>query len=173
MNIFLESHKNLLEKLIKADVEFVIIGGFAVNYYGYNRTTGDLDIWIKPDNSNREKLIHVLESMDFNKEGIRTLHQTNFEKVFVFHIWDKPFRVDFLTHVSGIDFNKVYQVKEIVNMQGLDLPLIDFDHLVLSKMTTNRLRDKADVEELQKIARIKKKEEVKELVKWSKIVGDL
>jgi hypothetical protein len=39
MNIFLESHKNLLEKLIKADVEFLIIGGYAVNYYGYNRNT--------------------------------------------------------------------------------------------------------------------------------------
>jgi len=53
MNIFLESHSNLLEKLIKANVEFLIIGGYAVNYYGYNRTTGDLDIWIKPDNFNK------------------------------------------------------------------------------------------------------------------------
>jgi predicted nucleotidyltransferase len=157
MNIFLESHRNLLEKLLKADVEFLIIGGFAVNYYGYNRTTGDLDIWIKPDNTNRDKLIRVLESMDFNKEGIRTLHQTNFEKVFVFHIWDQPFRVDFITHISGIDFNKAYPAKEIVTLQGLDLPMIDFENLVLSKMTTNRLRDKADVEELQKIARLRKR----------------
>ena len=91
-----------------------------------------MDIWIKPDNSNREKLIQVLEKMDFNKEGIKTLHQSNFEKVFVFHIWDKPFRVDFITH-SGIDFNEAYRAKEIVNIQGLDLPMIDFDHLVLSK----------------------------------------
>ena len=157
---FLESHKKLLEKLINADVEFLIIGGFAVNFYGYNRTTGDLDIWIKPDNSNREKLIQVLEVMGFNKEDIRTLHQSDFEKVFVFHIWDKPFRVDFLTHISGIDFKKAYRAKEIINLHGLDLPLIDFDHLVLSKMTTNRLRDKADVEELQKIARMKQRKKL-------------
>lgn len=156
MNIFLESHRNLLEKLIKANVEFLIIGGFAVNYYGYNRTTGDLDIWIKPDNLNKGKLIHILEELGFSKEGLQTLNQSNFENVFVFHIWEKPFRVDFLTHISSIDFNVAYLAKEMVMIQGLELPMIDFEHLVLSKMTTNRLRDKADVEELQKIARIMK-----------------
>jgi len=156
MNIFLESHKNLLERFIKANVKFLIIGGYAVNYYGYNRTTGDLDIWIKPDNFNKKKLIHVLEEIGFSKDGLQTLNRSNFENVFVFHIWEKPFRVDFLTHISGIDFNKAFSVKEMVLIQDLELPMIDFEHLVLSKMTTNRLRDKADVEELQKIARIKK-----------------
>lgn len=159
MNIFLESHKNLLKKLIKADVEFLIIGGFAVNYYGYNRTTGDLDIWIKPDNANRDKLIKVLEKSGFNFDDLQIIGQTNFEKVFVFHIWEKPYRIDFLTHISGIVFKKAYKAKITVNIQGLDLPIIDFDHLVLSKMTTNRLRDKADVEELQKISRIKKEKQ--------------
>jgi predicted nucleotidyltransferase len=156
MNIFLESHKNLLERLIKANVKFLIIGGYAVNYYGYNRTTGDLDIWIKPDNFNKKKLIHVLEQIGFSKDGLQTLNRSNFENIFVFHIWEKPFRVDFLTHISGIDFKKAFDAKEMVLIQGLELPMIDFEHLVLSKMTTNRLRDKADVEELQKIARIKK-----------------
>jgi predicted nucleotidyltransferase len=156
MNIFLESHRNLLEKLIKANVEFLIIGGYAVNYYGYNRTTGDLDIWIKPDNLNKEKLIHLLKDLGFSKDGLQTLNRSNFEDVFVFHIWEKPFRVDFLTHISGVDFEKAFNAKEMVLIQGLELPMIDFEHLVLSKMTTNRLRDKADVEELQKIARIKK-----------------
>ena len=155
MNIFLESHKNLLERLIKANVIFLIIGGYAVNYYGYNRTTGDLDIWIKPDNFNKKKLIHVLEEIGISKDGLQTLNRSNFENVFVFHIWEKPFRVDFLTHISGIDFKKAFDAKEMVLIQGLELPMIDFEHLVLSKMTTNRLRDKADVEELQKIARKK------------------
>jgi predicted nucleotidyltransferase len=156
MNIFLESHKNLLERLIKANVKFLIIGGYAVNYYGYNRTTGDLDIWIKPDNFNKKKLIHVLAEFGFSKDGLQILNRSNFEDVFVFHIWEKPFRVDFLTHISGIDFEKAFDAKEMVLIQGLELPMIDFEHLVLSKMITNRLRDKADVEELQKIARIKK-----------------
>jgi hypothetical protein len=68
--------------------------------------------------------------------------------------------VDFLTHISGIEFNKAYSANEIINLQGIDLPFISFDHLVLSKMTTNRLRDKADVEELQKIARMKKRKKL-------------
>ncbi len=157
MNIFLESHKNFLEKLIKADVEFLIIGGFAVNYYGYNRTTGDLDIWVKPDNVNRDKILSTFDKFGFKREDMQTLHQTNFEKVIVFHIWEKPYRIDFLTQISGVVFNLAYKEKSFVNIQGLDLPMISFEHLILSKMSTNRLRDKADVEELQKIARIKKR----------------
>jgi predicted nucleotidyltransferase len=156
MNIFLESHREILEKLIQSDIEFLIIGGFAVNYYGYNRTTGDLDIWIKPDNVNRDKLIHLLDKMGFAKDDIITLRQSDFEDAIVFHIWEKPYKVDFLTHISGVDFNEAIRVKELAKIQGLDLPMIDFDHLVLSKMTTKRLRDKADVEELQKIAELKK-----------------
>ncbi len=157
MNIFLDSHKILLENLIKADVKFIIIGGFAVNYYGYSRTTGDLDLWIKPDNKNRDKLAGVLEKSGFNKKDLKIIRQTNFEQVFVFHIWEKPFQIDFLTRVSGVDFNRADKAKIIVSIQGLDLPMISFEHLILSKMTTNRLRDKADIEELQKISQGKRK----------------
>lgn len=157
MNIFLDSHKILLENLIKADVKFIIIGGFAVNYYGYSRTTGDLDLWIKPDNKNRDKLAGVLEKSGFNRRDLKIIRQTNFEQVFVFHIWEKPFQIDFITRVSGIDFNQADKAKIIVSIQGLDLPMISFEHLILSKMTTNRLRDKADIEELQKISQAKRK----------------
>ncbi len=157
MNIFLDSHKILLENLIKADVKFIIIGGFAVNYYGYSRTTGDLDLWIKPDNKNRDKLAGVLEKSGFNRRDLKIIRQTNFEQVFVFHIWEKPFQIDFITRVSGIDFNRADKAKIIVSIQGLDLPMISFEHLILSKMTTNRLRDKADIEELQKISQAKRK----------------
>lgn len=157
MNIFLDSHIKLLRSIDEAGVEFLIIGGFAVNYYGYSRTTGDLDLWIRPDNHNRNKLAGVLEKSGFNMDDLKTLRLTDFEKVFVFHIWEKPFQIDFLTHITGIEFNTAYHAKEMVNIQGLTLPVISFEHLILSKMTTGRLRDKADIEELQKIFKKKNK----------------
>jgi len=57
MNFFLDRHQLLLKELLNAKVDFIIIGGYSVIYHGYRRTTGDVDIWIKPDNANKPKLL--------------------------------------------------------------------------------------------------------------------
>jgi hypothetical protein len=155
MNIFLKEHLLLLEKLINAGVEFIIIGGYAVNYHGYNRTTGDLDIWIKPENKNRDILLTVLDTFGFSRESLEKLHNTDFRQPFVFNFWERPHKVDILTKISGVTFDEAYKSKVVENFEGLSIPFLDFNHLVLSKMTTNRLRDQADVEELQKIKKLK------------------
>ena len=155
MSIFLDEHQTLFANLIDAGVEFLIIGGYAVNFYGYNRVTGDVDLWIKPDNSNRDRLIGVLSSMGFNESGLEKLKEVDFTGTFVFTIWEEPYKVDFLTRISGAIFHDVYSRKNMTEIGGLRLPFISFGDLVASKMSTNRLRDKADVEELQKIASLK------------------
>jgi len=45
---------NILKTLITEGVEFMLIGGYAVNFHGYGRPTGDLDILLKPDHINKE-----------------------------------------------------------------------------------------------------------------------
>ena len=61
MNILIETHKKLLLALIKQNVEFILIGGYAVVYYGYSRATGDIDIWLKPDNHNKSKFLVTVQ----------------------------------------------------------------------------------------------------------------
>ena len=56
MNIFFKEHHEILAALLKHRVNFMLIGGYAVNYYGYHRTTGDMDIWLEPSNENKEML---------------------------------------------------------------------------------------------------------------------
>ena len=63
MNILLDEHKAIIIQLLNAHVDFILIGGYAVIYHGYGRTTGDMDIWLRPDNSNRDKLIPILENL--------------------------------------------------------------------------------------------------------------
>ena len=48
----------------------MIIGGLAVNYYGYSRTTGDIDIWLEDSNANRKNLIAALTSYGIDGAGI-------------------------------------------------------------------------------------------------------
>ena len=57
MSIFFEEHQRILALLIKHQVEFLLIGGYAVIFHGYSRTTGDMDIWLAPNNKNKQRLI--------------------------------------------------------------------------------------------------------------------
>jgi hypothetical protein len=50
MNIFEGYTFNLIRELNFNKVEYLVVGGYAVNYHGYRRTAGDIDLWIKPEN---------------------------------------------------------------------------------------------------------------------------
>ena len=66
MNIFLDEHQRLVADMLADGIQFILIGGYAVNYHGYNRTTGDLDVWIKPDNDTKMKILSFLEKYDID-----------------------------------------------------------------------------------------------------------
>jgi hypothetical protein len=157
VNIFVDKHLDLIKKLTTAKIDFLLIGGYAVIYYGYKRTTGDLDIWLKPDNENKKRLIQVLEKLEFSKEGIAYIDKMNFTTPIAFHFWDEPDRVDFLTFISGVKYDEADQQKEILDIEGLKVPFLHINHLITSKISTTRLKDKADIEELQKIQKLKNK----------------
>ena len=70
MDIFFDEHKELFRALLKADVEFILVGGYAVNVHGYVRATSDMDIWLKPDNNNKHKLAELLLSLNYDKSGV-------------------------------------------------------------------------------------------------------
>ncbi len=155
MNIFIESHQQLLKSLIKHQVNFLLIGGYAVIYYGYKRTTGDMDLWFEPSNENKSKLIPVLQEFGFDQDGINHISQLDFTKHLAFHFWEEPERVDCLTKISNVTFEEAFSQKNLADIEGIFVPIIQYKHLIMSKMTSNRLKDKADIEELQKIEKIR------------------
>lgn len=158
MIIFLEPHKSFLRKLVSGNVEFIVVGGYAVNFYGYTRTTGDIDLWLKPDNDNRDRLISVLIEEGFSEAGINKIQSLNFTTMVAFHSGEMPFKIDFMTHISGLTFSEAISKKETLIVDDFFIPVLNFDHLIISKMSTSRKRDKVDVEELQKIIALAKKE---------------
>ena len=68
--IFTQDMKEFIELLEKYQVEYVVVGGFAVNYYGYIRTTQDIDILIFPSSKNAQNMIDALDEFGFGKAGI-------------------------------------------------------------------------------------------------------
>jgi predicted nucleotidyltransferase len=152
------SFVKILHALLNCEVEFLMIGGYAVNYYGYGRPTGDMDLWLRPDNSNKEKCLEAFKVLDYPEKSIENLKPINFEEAQVFFIGKAPLRIDFLTSVNIVDFEEAWKKRKILQYEDLELPVIDFDHLILTKMTTGRSQDKIDLEELQKIHRQENRE---------------
>ena len=155
MNIFLEKQKEFLIKLLDANVEFILIGGYAVIFHGYVRTTGDMDIWLKPDNANKEKFLDVLNKSGFSKKTLQQVRQSDFTETLAFHFGNPPDRIDFLTKLAGISFEDAILNVEELSSEGLTIPVLHLNDLIINKMLTNRTKDKADIEELQKIHKLK------------------
>lgn len=151
MNFTHPAHQEMLFALIKNQVDFILVGGYAVIYHGYVRTTGDMDVWVKPTNENKTKLLQVFTELKFDPEGIQQISKLDFTGVVIFHIGDVPERIDFLSKVQGLDFNEAYNQKETLNLKDQQVPILRLDDLITNKLLANRLKDKADIENLIKV----------------------
>jgi hypothetical protein len=152
VNVFDNYTVIVLKSLIKHSVRFIVVGGYAVNYYGYRRTTGDIDIWLEPSNGeNKTKLLAAFREIGIPAESIQHLADLNFETPQVFMDGVEPQKIDFMTSLSGVNFDEAWIQKKIVSIDELDVPFINYQHLIISKISTERVKDKLDVEQLQKI----------------------
>jgi predicted nucleotidyltransferase len=154
MTIFLKQHKEFLVELLDANVEFILIGGYAVIFHGYVRTTGDMDLWLKPDNINKEKFLNVLSKSGFSIETLAHVRQSDFTQTLAFHIGNAPDRIDFLTKLAGITFEDAILKVDELKLEEFVIPVLNLNDLIINKMLTNRTKDKADIEELQKIHKL-------------------
>ena len=157
MNFIIEKHKEMLIDLMNSSVDFLLVGGYAVIYHGYVRSTGDMDVWLKPDNENKMKLLSVLEKHLADKSGIEKVKKLDFSEVIVFHIGKEPEKIDFLTKIGGVNFDEAFSHKALLPIRNYHIPVLHLNDLIANKLLSARLKDKADVEELQKIERLKKK----------------
>jgi hypothetical protein len=157
INLFTEEHQQLLSALIKNKVDFMLVGGYAVIHYGYDRNTGDMDIWLKTGNENRDKLIAALKDFGVIDEHLERLKKMDFTNpIPVFYFGKEPRKIDFITMISNIKFEEAIQQVNYINLENLQVPVIHYNHLIFSKLTSSRLKDKADIEELQRVNKYKK-----------------
>jgi len=160
MNILFDEHRLILKTLLNHHVDFILIGGYAVNYYGYNRSTGDMDLWLNPTNENKDLLIGALSELQFDEVGISTIRSWDFTTAQKFYIGERnrPDRTEFMTHISGLTYDAGRQNLSLADIDGLLLPIINFNNLIRNKESTGRLKDMADVEYLKKIMHLKTKD---------------
>lgn len=155
MHILLPEFKKLLSVLNKHKVDYMLIGGYAVIFYGFERITNDMDIWLRPDDDNKRILINALKEFGIGNESLATVSNLNFSEAQTFFIGERPRRIDFLTKITGITYHEASPKVNYLPIGDDKIPVIHYHHLILSKISNERPKDKIDVEELQRINKFK------------------
>jgi len=157
MNILIDEHKRMLLLLVQQGVEFMLIGGYAVIYYGYSRSTADMDIWIKPSEENKIHLLKSLEIAGIDNENLNKLYKLDFTGPLVFSIGEEPYKIDFLTKVMGVEWEEAVQKVNYLQLNEVRIPVIYYHHLVITKMLADREVAQKDLVNLQRINSFRKK----------------
>jgi hypothetical protein len=137
--------KEFLKLLASNEVEYLLIGGYAVAYYGYLRTTGDMDLWIAISSRNAKRVAAALREFGFTPSIEDFLEEGR-----VVRMGNPPFRLEILTTIDGVSFPECYAARNIAVIDGVDVNLIKLQHLRLNKKASGRLKDLADLENLPK-----------------------
>jgi hypothetical protein len=127
-------------------VEYLLIGGYAVGYHGYPRATADMDIWIAISPDNGKKLVTVLKQFGFDvPELTPEIFQENNK---VIRLGVPPIRIELITTIDGVNFRECYDSKIADEIDGVQINLIDLHHLKINKKVSGRHKDLNDLDHL-------------------------
>ncbi len=142
-----QDFEELLKLLEKNNVRYMIVGGYAVAFHGYPRFTKDIDIFIIDTDENIGKIINSLIEFGFNKSDLNAKMFKEKGNIIQFGI--EPVRVDLLNKIDGVSFLEA-EKKIVIGLYGnTKVKFIGKAELIKNKNSTNRLKDKADAEELK------------------------
>ena len=140
-------YTDMLKCLNKAGVDYIMVGGWAVNIYGYIRATVDLDIWILADIENARKVYAAL--VEFGAPVAEMKPDDFAEYGMIFQIGVAPCRIDIISKISGVSYLDAVQRAVPTTIDGVSVRIISLEDLIANKKASGRAKDIADVEVLE------------------------
>jgi hypothetical protein len=139
--------KEFIQLLNENNVEYLVVGGYAVALHGYPRYTKDLDVWVGPSRDNAGRILKALERFGFGSLDLKT--EDFLEADQIVQLGYPPNRIDILTTLKDLTFEDCYKSRVKIEIQGVYINFIDIDSLKKNKRATGRSQDLADVENLE------------------------
>ncbi len=137
-----------LKSLNDHGVDYLIIGGYAVGYHGYSRTTDDFDLWVRLSGENATRIVAALTDFGF---GVPELQAELFRKEDqIVRMGVPPHRVELMTTISGVTFDECWSSRIEDEWDGVPVAIISLAYLRKNKRASGRLKDLADLEQLPK-----------------------
>jgi hypothetical protein len=138
--------KEFLKSLNSNHVEYLLIGGYAVGIYGFVRATNDLDIWVNVSLENAARIDRALREFGF--AGTDLVPDLFNAPNKVVRMGVPPIRIEILTSIDGVEFESCYAEKEMIQVEGMMIPVISLARLRENKAASGRMKDLADLESL-------------------------
>lgn len=136
---------DLLSALLEAGARFLVVGAHAMAVYGVPRATGDLDVWIGPGAENADRVWQAMVTFGAPMDGIGVSRPDLEVPDTVVQIGLPPRRIDLMTTVTGLDFEKAWPNRRPHRVGSLEIPFLGRDDLVRNKRATRRPKDLADL----------------------------
>jgi hypothetical protein len=155
MDTFDEEILKFWAALQHQEVRYIMVGGYATNLHGFQRYTGDIDIWIDDTLDNRKRLrvafaecgmgdYYLLETMQF-VPGWTEFNLMN------------GLRLDIMVSMKGLEgysFDECLKMAASADIDGVLIPFLHINQLIANKKAVNRPKDQVDVIELEKIQKL-------------------
>ncbi len=138
--------KEFLRLLHSNGAEYLLVGGYAVGYYGYPRATGDMDVWIARSEANAKNVTAALKAFGFGDSSVSP--ELFITPNRVFRMGNPPLRIELLTDISGVEFAECWEKRVIFVADGISINIINLDDLKQNKLASGRIKDKNDIANL-------------------------
>lgn len=140
----------------------MVVGGFAVNFHGYSRSTMDMDIWVDTNEKNLRRLFDSFNSLGFEKskcsDAIQNLRDNHMIKIPL-----EKTKIELLDSVMiKYEFDKSYRNHVKTHLGGIEIKIIGFDDLIGCKKKSNRMKDLLDVRNLETLRELRKNKQRKD-----------
>ena len=141
-----QDFKEFLSILNSHEVDYLLIGGYAVGYYGYPRATNDMDIWVSIDSENAKKMVNVLNDFGLSTPDLSA--DLFLEKGNIVRLGIPPMRIEILNQISGVLFEECFSKRVIDEIDGIQINFISLERLKANKKASGRFKDLDDLENL-------------------------
>ncbi len=138
--------KELLALFNAHQIKYVIVGGYALAFYGAPRTTGDIDLFIECSRDNAQKIFEALKDFGFGHIGLSADDFTKPDNVI--QLGHPPVRIDIITSISGVSWQEASKAKIKGKYGSIPVFFLSRRLLISNKRAIGRKKDKADLEAL-------------------------
>lgn len=139
-------------------VRYIMVGGFATRFHGFDRTTDDIDMWLDDTVENRKNLRKSFKDLGYG--DFSSLEMMQFVPGWTNFYIGSGIELDIMTEMKGLEgysFNECLSKASIADLEGIPVPFLHINHLIDNKKAVNRPKDQLDVLQLEKIQQLRRK----------------
>jgi hypothetical protein len=145
-----EDFRDILNALLDEDVEFLIVGAWAVAMHGYPRATIDFDLFVRPGAENALRVIRALVVFGAPLDAHGVTDADFVEPGTVYQLGQPPRRIDLMNEISGVSFERAWASREECAFETRTVAFLGRDALIENKRASARPKDLVDVERLER-----------------------